>query len=271
MNIMSKKPFVTIVIPTYNGSKTIGNCLESIKNQTYKNTEIILVDNNSLDNTKKIAKKYTKYVYNKGPERSVQRNFGAKKGKGEYVFFIDQDMILKPNVISQCINAAKKYRAVIIPEISFGIGFWSKCKHFERSLYSGNNNVEIARFFEKKLFEKIGKYDESFTGPEDYALNNEVIINNIPIGRIKEEILHDEGKLTLKRLVKKRIHYGRHFKRYAQKYPDFAKKQVGIGRAKSLLKPQILKNPLLTSGMIFMKTCEFLANKWGMFLGDYSK
>jgi glycosyltransferase involved in cell wall biosynthesis len=58
-------PLVSLIIPTYNSSKTIEDCLKSIKNQNYENIELIVVDNNSKDNTKEIALKYTNKVYNK--------------------------------------------------------------------------------------------------------------------------------------------------------------------------------------------------------------
>jgi glycosyltransferase involved in cell wall biosynthesis len=56
---------VSVIIPTYNSSRTLEKCLESIKNQSYKNIEIIVVDNNSKDNTKEIALKFTDKVFNK--------------------------------------------------------------------------------------------------------------------------------------------------------------------------------------------------------------
>jgi probable beta-1,3-galactosyltransferase len=59
-----EKPVVSVIIPTYKSSRTLEKCLESIKNQTYKNIEIIVVDNNSTDNTKEIAKKFTQKVIN---------------------------------------------------------------------------------------------------------------------------------------------------------------------------------------------------------------
>jgi glycosyltransferase involved in cell wall biosynthesis len=58
-------PLVSVIIPTYNSSRTLKKSLESIKNQTYENIEIIVVDNNSKDNTKDIALEYTDKVYNK--------------------------------------------------------------------------------------------------------------------------------------------------------------------------------------------------------------
>ncbi|MBA7695274.1 Poly(ribitol-phosphate) beta-N-acetylglucosaminyltransferase TarS [subsurface metagenome] len=80
-------PSVSVIITTKNEEKNIENCLKSIKSQTYpqEKIEIVIVDNNSTDSTVKIAKKFTDKVYNKGPERSVQRNFGIEKASGKYI------------------------------------------------------------------------------------------------------------------------------------------------------------------------------------------
>jgi len=64
----------------------IEDLLKSIKKQSYSPIETIIVDNSSIDKTVEIAKKYTKYVFTKGPERSSQRNYGAKKAKGKYLY-----------------------------------------------------------------------------------------------------------------------------------------------------------------------------------------
>ena len=63
---------ISIIITTKNEEKNIKNILESLKQQTYKSVEIIVVDNNSTDKTKEIARQYTSLIYNKGPERSSQ-------------------------------------------------------------------------------------------------------------------------------------------------------------------------------------------------------
>jgi glycosyltransferase involved in cell wall biosynthesis len=87
MKASEKNPMVSVVVPTCNSAKTLDICLKSVKEQTYPNIEIILVDNSSIDNTREIAEKYGK-VFIKGPERSAQRNFGARQSNGEYLFFL---------------------------------------------------------------------------------------------------------------------------------------------------------------------------------------
>ena len=116
-------PLVSIVITTKNEEKNISNCLKSIRDQTYKNIEIIIVDNNSIDKTKEIVNKeiektnltnlmnfITLKLYSHGPERSAQRNFGVNKARGEYILYLDADMILSKNVVKDCVNKFKNFK-----------------------------------------------------------------------------------------------------------------------------------------------------------------
>ncbi len=146
---MVENDFVSVIVPTKNSEATLDRCLSSIKNQTYKSIEIIVVDNNSVDKSKAIAGKYTKKVYNKGPERSSQRNFGSQEAQGDYLVFIDSDMELMPNVIEECVEVAQSMsvEAVVIPEISVGETFWAKCKALEKRCYMEDETIEAARFF----------------------------------------------------------------------------------------------------------------------------
>ncbi|MBI3485898.1 glycosyltransferase [Candidatus Daviesbacteria bacterium] len=98
-----KNSLVSVIIATKNEEKNIERCLKSIKKQNYiGNIEVIVVDNYSADQTIKIAKKYTRNVFLFGPERSAQRNLGAKKARGEWLLFLDADMEASANLISEC-------------------------------------------------------------------------------------------------------------------------------------------------------------------------
>jgi glycosyltransferase involved in cell wall biosynthesis len=72
-----KDPLVSVIVPTKNSSSTLVKCLDSIINQTYRNIEIIIVDNYSADSTRDIAMHYTDKVFTLGPERSPQVNYGV--------------------------------------------------------------------------------------------------------------------------------------------------------------------------------------------------
>ncbi len=171
-----KSHLVSIVITTKNEERNIENCLISIQEQTYSHKEIIVVDNNSTDGTKTIAKKYTPHVFEKGPERSAQRNHGMiQKGRGKYVMFVDADMILSPFVIEACVAYFKKHRcyALHIPEIILGTNFWSRVRRFERGFYNGTS-IDGARFFDRDVFTYVGGFDETMSGPEDWDIDKKL-------------------------------------------------------------------------------------------------
>jgi len=260
-----KLPLVSIVITTKNEEKNIETCLISIKKQTYKNIQIIVVDNNSTDNTKSIAKKYTRLVYDKGPERSAQRNYGAKKADGIYLLFLDADMKLSKYVVNECVTVMEKEKigGVIIPEESYGIGFWSQCKKLERSFYIGNKFIEAARFYSKKAFLLAGGFDESLTGPEDWDLSQR-ISRKYKVDRIHSLIFHNEGKLSLKITMQKKYYYAKKIGLYINKSEnrsDYIKQLSLIERYKIFFTEpkKMFKNPFIAIGMLVMKTGEFIA------------
>jgi glycosyltransferase involved in cell wall biosynthesis len=135
---MSKR--ISVIVPTKNSSRTLEVCLKSIINQSYKDVELIVIDNSSRDRTLEIAQKYTDKVLQMGPERSAQRNYGVANSTGEYVLVIDSDMELTPDVLKQCVeklNNKLSVHALIVSEESVGTGFWAQCKRLERSFYVG--------------------------------------------------------------------------------------------------------------------------------------
>jgi len=264
---------VSIIITTKNSASTLEQCLFSSQNQTYPDLEIIVVDNNSTDKTIELAKKYTKNIFNHGPERSAQRNLGIKKSKGEYVLIIDSDMILSPNIVTECfqkIRANNDIIALVIPEESFGRGFWSQCKKLERSFYQGVDWMEAARFFKKDIIIELGCYDLENTGTEDYDLPQKVKnkFGNNSIANIKSKILHDEGRLKLLKTLKKKFYYAQSIPQYKQKAENinnFKKQANPIQRYKLFFSApkKLFRNPFIGLGMLFMKTSEFIAGGLG--------
>ena len=95
---------ISVIISTKNEAKNIGRLLASLKKQTFLPHEIIVVDNQSSDETVKISKNYTPLVFDKGPERSAQRNFGIRKATGNYILYLDADMILSPEIL-ECLKS----------------------------------------------------------------------------------------------------------------------------------------------------------------------
>ena len=266
---------VSVIITTKNEEKNIENCLKSILQQSYPRDkiEIIVVDNNSTDRTKEIAKKYTERVFNRGPERSAQRNFGVKQAKGKYYLYLDADMTLSPNVISECVEKFRNSNlvALYIPEIVTGNTFWSKVRRFERSFYNATV-IDCVRFVRMEDFLAVDGFDETMSGPEDWDFDKK-IRNRGKVDIIESPIYHSEGKFNLRKYLKKKGYYAQSFNKYIDKWPKDdpdVKKQLGFyyrlfgvftenGKWKKLI-----RHPILTLGMFtlrFLVGLNYLLNK----------
>jgi len=267
---------ISVIIPTKNSARTLESCLKSIAEQSYPNCEIVVVDNGSTDQTVEIAKKYTDKVFNAGTERSMQRNYGAAHSSGKYVLVIDSDMSLSSEVAQECVDtleANPKTLGLVVPEESFGEGWWSQCKRLERSFYEGVHWMEAARCFRKEIFDDVGGYDEENTGTEDYDLPQRIEekYGDGVIGRVKAPILHDEGKISLLYSCKKKFYYARRLDVYMEKEQNQAKfqKQSSLFARYGLFlgdPVKLMSNPALGVGMLFMKTSEFVSGGLGYLL-----
>src|SRR5207248_93299 len=92
----------------------------------------------------------------------------------------------------------------------FGVGFWAKAKAIERACYAGDDVVEAPRFIRRDVWRLLGGLDTSIGGGgDDWDLHIRLRRAGFSIGRVRTEVLHNEGRLTLARLIKKRYLYGR--------------------------------------------------------------
>ena len=253
-------PLVSIVITTKNEENNIENCLASIIEQTYPNIEVIVVDNNSADKTFEIALKFTDKVFNKGPERSTQRNYGmAKIACGKYVMFLDADMILGPKATEACVSMIENgnWIALHIPEYVLGTKYFTRVRRFERSFYNGTV-IDGARFFKKSTFIKVGGFDETMSGPEDWDIDKKIkqigSIGLLPSSSeyLEEDlwehkrfiiergvnpsgkwnsIFHNESGFGLQNYLAKKKYYSKSLNKYITKWgindPDI-QKQTGV-------------------------------------------
>lgn len=264
---------ISIIITTKNEAEHLEELLKSIAIQTHKQYEIIVVDNNSSDNTTAIAKQYNARVFSCGPERSAQRNYGAKRARGEILVFLDADMQLTRRV---CTELAQLYSntaflAAIIPEQSVGTGFWSACKIYERSCYLGVDWIESARSFRKSVFEALGGYDEGLTGPEDFDLPQRLKkrYGAGAVQRIQAQIIHNEGRIKLLEQFRKKFYYGRSMSRYLDKIENrvHLQQQANIFMRYRLFFSHSkfeMGTIHIVFGTVFLKTLELLA----LFLGS---
>ena len=108
-------PMVSIIVPVYNGEKSIERCLRSIQNQSYTNIEVIVVNDGSTDHTEKVIKKYVEkdarfhYIKKDNTGVSDSRNIGMAAAKGEYFQFVDGDDWLVKQATEEFVRTAQLY------------------------------------------------------------------------------------------------------------------------------------------------------------------
>ncbi len=255
-----KSGLVSVIVPTKNSADTIETCLKSIKSQTYPDIEIIVVDNYSKDGTVEIAKKYGK-VFNKGPERCAQVNFGIKMASGKYVYRVDSDFILDDTVVAECVEMCeeKGYDAVAVHNTSDPtISFWSKVRNLERDCYRDDELNIAARFFRKDIFDDIGLFDENLVAGEDYDLHNRLIDAGFKVGKIKSQEVHIGEPKSLWEIAKKHYYYGRTIGEFIKRNPEKARKQLTPLRPSYLRHwKNFLMHPILTIGFVIYQSVRY--------------
>lgn len=241
---------LSVVITTRNEAANIANCIHAF-DAVRDEVEVIVVDNASTDDTKKIAADLGATVLDKGPERCAQRNLGWQMAKAEWVIVLDADMILPQETIKEMLGIAGRGQdlgrktddgrpglaskvssplAYWIPEIRTGSGIRVKARNFERSFYDGTC-IDALRLFHKSILEKTGGYDESLiAGGEDWELDIRILETGAKCAILKNHLVHNEKQLTLKRMLEKKAYYSKSMTAYQAKWRGHPalKKQFGL-------------------------------------------
>lgn len=139
---------ISVIINAYNVEKYIGKCLESIINQTYKNLEIIIINDGSTDNTLSICERYKderiKIINQENMGLSKSRNIGIDNSNGKYLYFIDPDDFVENDVIEYLYSLIKKYNVSIstcLPLDIYDYNFKVKKKKEKVSLISSKDMI----------------------------------------------------------------------------------------------------------------------------------
>lgn len=277
-----KNPLVSIVIPTYNSWWILENTLNSIKNQSYENIEIIVVDNNSTDDTKEIALEFTNNIFNKWPERTAQKNYWINKARWEYVFFVDSDMLLTNDVVENCVNLYKNNEniwGICSPEKSVWKWFFVKVRDYERSFYQ-NTNIESARFFKLVDVKEVWWFEEDVIFFEESLLPQKIESKLQKSCKFRQGsyIHHDEWNVNIIKWLKKKFYYGKSLDIYKRKVKDIWVEETWnsqmwiIHRYMIFLRnTRFYKRPLLAFWVLFLKTLEFGAGWLGLFFSKLIK
>ena len=243
---------VSAVVATKDSARTLAACLASLRAQVGCDVEIIVVDNSSTDGTASIAERLADIVISAGPERSTQRNLGVAAATRRIVAVLDSDMLLEPGVLAEAADEiARGAAAVVIPEQSFGEGFWARCKALEKTIAIREPAVEAARVFRKEVFDAVAGYDESLTACEDWDLADRVAAQFGVAARTHSYIWHDEGSLKLSGTYAKKRYYGRWVAAWARTAPTHRRR-----RSPSRMVAALISSPFVGTGLLVLKVVE---------------
>ena len=190
---------ISIVVPVYNVEKYLGNCIESILNQTFKNFELILVDDGSTDNSGKICDIYEKkdsrikVIHKNNGGLSSARNAGLDIARGKYIGFVDSDDSIHPEMYEVLYNLIEKYKSDI------------SCCNYKYTYDISNQNHEelnLNEVIEMSNIESIEKlYDK------DLGVKLVVAWNKLYHKRLFDKIRYKVGRLHEDEFMAHRILY----------------------------------------------------------------
>lgn len=200
------KKFISIIVPIFNSDTTLDRCINSIINQTYKNIEIILVDDGSTDNSAEKCDEYLKIdsrikvIHKQNGGVSSARNIGLSHATGDYIAFVDSDDYVENNMYELLIKCIEKNKSdIAISNVFFETPEKSIVHNYEHSDFNFNkeNYPENSYFIKSisgyvcnKLYSRDMIYydDESFISfnsdiciGEDDLFNYEIFDKNSEI------------------------------------------------------------------------------------------
>lgn len=268
---------VSINIATYNSEKTLTKCLDSVKNQTYRNIEIIIMDSYSKDRTLDIAKAYSAKIFF-ASSLALARKVGADASCGEYVFLLDSDQVLERNVIEECVKACED-------------GSYDGVTLFERSLITKNTFVErviaydkeifhslhdddpikgtaIPRFFRSSYYKKVDFERNPPITFEHTIIHHEIVKMGAKIKFVDAYIWHHETT-TIKEVARKFFRYGYYY------IPAYRfNRELAIHHSlprRTYFHPKALKNPLLFLGLFYVYFVKGISAFAGVIFYNFEK
>lgn len=214
---------VTVIIPTFNRKELLKECLDSLKSQTFKDFEVVVIDNGSTDGTEELIEKHgysVRLIKNKINKGFVAVNQGIEHSSSEFVVLLNNDAVAKENWLEELVKGINKY-----PEAGFGsskilkkdgktidsagdgfnLNIMGGYAVGNSELDSDEYNVEKVCFsasggaaiYRKNLFERIGKFDEKFFAYfEDIDFGFRANLRNIKCVYLPKAVVFHRGGET---------------------------------------------------------------------------
>lgn len=151
---------ISVIIPLYNKESAIKKTVESVLNQTYRDFELLIINDGSTDNSLEVLSKFKdqriRIISKPNGGVSSARNYGIKNAKGNYIFFLDADDIIIPTCLELFFSLSKKYQRISVFVANFKTVIGDKaipyCKGKKEILY----NYPLKALWKEKIFPRTG-------------------------------------------------------------------------------------------------------------------
>ncbi len=202
------QPLITVIVPVYNAEKFLERTLMSICNQTYRELEIILVDDGSTDKSLELMERYSekdnrmKVYHTENRGSSAARNYGLDRASGEYIGFVDADDWLESTMYEKMYHRMKEDLSQLVTcgmnRFFEASGTFESGFEMENGVYSGeaafieimkNNSGPCNKLYDKKMIGDI-RFREELKRAEDPQFIFEIVRRGITVSTIHEVLYH---------------------------------------------------------------------------------
>lgn len=242
---MKADVFFSVIVPSYQGEKKIGNLIASLLLQDFNDFEFLLVIDGSTDNTLALAENllsnsHLSYSILVKPNsgRGSTRNFGAKDARGKFLVFFDDDMVLEPDCLSAFASFHKHYSNSIAVGRQIENKAWMKTdfqvykaclsekwelRNIEKEIRYTKDNLHLtaANFsLSKQLFTSLDGFDERLSDVEDFELATRAFDSGIPIYYFRKANAWHNDLITCRSYILRQRQYNKAYQELFLIRPD---------------------------------------------------
>jgi glycosyltransferase involved in cell wall biosynthesis len=222
-------PLVSVIMPAFNAEEYIAEAIESVLIQSYRNFELIVVDDGSTDRTSQVVMSFKdekiKYLHKPNGGAASARNMGLKHARGRFIVFLDSDDMMQPDYLVSHVRFFSQHPEVDLVYCDHGLidhqgrpiriieqpEYADRRQLIRDMLRCGYPIIQPRGCFKRSAIDRIGCYDEQLPVAEDYDLMRRFIKADLQAGHLKGAFylrrIHPESLCSMNSLEKAKAHF----------------------------------------------------------------